>query len=60
MKPDGLAKLEEAKRLMELALALLDEAGELRAAPNLDLAIHQLSEALQGFGAHPGKSSMHH
>lgn len=37
-----LSKIKEAERLMGEALTLLDEAGELRAAPHLDMALHEL------------------
>lgn len=37
-----LSKIKEAERLMSEALTLLDEAGELRAAPHLDMALHEL------------------
>lgn len=47
-------KLVEAEQLMQQALALLDDAGELRAAPHLDLALHELGEVLQ---ASSGRSS---
>lgn len=40
-----LAKIKEAERLMNEALALLDEAGELRAAPHLDMALHELRQS---------------
>lgn len=39
-----LPKIEQAKQLMVQALALLDDAGELRAAPHLDRAIHELGQ----------------
>ncbi len=40
-----LSKIKEAERLMSEALALLDEAGELRAAPHLDMALHELRQS---------------
>lgn len=47
-------KLVEAEQLMQRALALLDDAGELRAAPHLDLALHELGEVLQASSGRSG------
>lgn len=49
-----LTKLVEAEQLMRRALALLDEAGELRAAPHLDLALHELGQVLQASSGRSG------
>ncbi len=48
------SKIEQARQLMTQALALLDEAAELRAAPHLDMAIHELDRVL---GKVPGENA---
>lgn len=42
------AKIKEAEELLVKALALLDAAGELQAAPYIDMAIHELKRSLEG------------
>lgn len=54
---DMLAKLTEAKHLTERALALLDQIGEVRAAPHLDLALHELKQAMFEVSGDNGRTS---
>jgi hypothetical protein len=57
MKGERRLALEEARALIVQALDLLDSHARSSAAANLDLALHRLSEEIEGHAARACRSA---